>query len=179
MHLIVITRLLDMTVWQPICHQSQDHKNSFTFKYLCIHPVNSARKASTLALWTTRMEAPAPMPLMTYLAKIEDPRRAGYAHRHNLQEMLVIAICAALPDVDSFEDIAFWASQKEAWLRRFLKLENGIPAHDTFNRVFRLLDPKRFEDAFRRWVSGIVPARWRWMARRSVVRAMAPPGPST
>lgn len=104
------------------------------------------------------------MPLMTCLAEIEDPRRAGYAHRHDLQEMLVIAICATLSDVDSFEDIAFWAGQKEAWLKRFLKLENGIPSHDTFNRVFRILDPKTFEDAFRRWVAGIVTAVGRTLA---------------
>lgn len=104
------------------------------------------------------MEACAPMPLMSYLDEIADPRRGGYAHRHDLQEVLVIAICATLSDVDTFEDIAFWATQKEAWLKRFLKLENGIPSHDTFNRVFRLMDPKTFEDAFRRWVSGLVTA---------------------
>jgi predicted transposase YbfD/YdcC len=72
--------------------------------------------------------------------------------------MLVIAICATLSDVDTFEDVAFWATQKEAWLKRFLKLKNGIPSHDTFNRVFRILDPKTFEDAFRCWVSGLVSA---------------------
>ena len=104
------------------------------------------------------MEASAPMPLMSCLADIEDPRRRGYAHRHDLREILVIAICATLSDVDNFEDIAFWASQKEAWLRRFLKLENGIPSHDTINRVFRILDPKTFEQAFRRWAAGIVTA---------------------
>ena len=53
------------------------------------------------------MEASAPMPLMNYLDEIADPRRTGYAHRHDLQEMLVIAICATLSDVDTFEDVAF------------------------------------------------------------------------
>lgn len=80
------------------------------------------------------MEACAPMPLMSYLDDTADPRRAGYVHRHDLQEMLVIAIWATLSDVDTFEDIAFWATQNEAWLKRFLKLE-----HDTLNRLFRLL----------------------------------------
>lgn len=98
------------------------------------------------------------MPLMSYLDEVADPRRTGYAHRHDLQEMLVIAICATLSDVNTFEDMAFWATQKEAWLKRFLRLENGIPSHDTFNRVFRILDPKTFEDVFRRWVSGLVTA---------------------
>lgn len=104
------------------------------------------------------MEAPAPMPLMSCLAQIEDPRRAGYARRHDLQEILAIAICAVLCDMNSFEEMAFWAEHKAAWLKRFLKLEGGIPSHDTFNRVFRILDPRTFEDAFRRWVGGIVPA---------------------
>ncbi len=102
------------------------------------------------------MESPAPMPLMSCPAQIEDPRRAGYAHRHDLQEILAIAVCAVLCDMNSFEDMAFWAEHKVAWLKRFLKLEGGIPSHDTFNRVFRILDPRAFEDAFRRWVGGIV-----------------------
>lgn len=110
------------------------------------------------------MEAFAPMPLMNCLAEIDDPRRSGYAHRHDLQEILVIAICATLSDVNTFEEIAFWASQKEAWLKRFLTLKNGIPSHDTFNRVFRILDPKTFEDAFRHWVYGLLPAIARTLA---------------
>jgi predicted transposase YbfD/YdcC len=104
------------------------------------------------------MEALAPMPLMSCLAQIEDPRRAGYACRHDLQEILAIAVCAVLCDMNSFEDMAFWAEHKTAWLKRFLKLEGDVPSHDTFNRVFRLLDPRSFEAAFRRWVGGLVPA---------------------
>ena len=104
------------------------------------------------------MEPSTPMPLMRYLDEIADPRRTGYAHRHDLQEILVIAICATFSDVDTFEDVAFWATQKEAWLKRFLKLANGLPSHDTSNRVFRILDPKTFENAFRCRVSGLVTA---------------------
>ena len=104
------------------------------------------------------METPAPMPLMSCLAEIDDPRRAGYACRHDLQDILAIAVCAVLCDMNSFEDMAFWAGHKTAWLKRFLKLEGGVPSHDTFNRVFRILDPRAFEEAFRRWVGGLVPA---------------------
>lgn len=43
------------------------------------------------------------------------------------------------------------------WLRGYLKLENGIPSHDTFGRLFGLIDPQEFEAAFRRWVRGVVP----------------------
>ncbi|MBK8317266.1 MAG: transposase family protein [Betaproteobacteria bacterium] len=72
-----------------------------------------------------------------------------------ISEMLVIAIAPRLDD--TFEDVAFWATQKEAWLKRFLTLAMAS-FHDTFNRVFRILNPKTFEDAFRRWVSGLVTA---------------------
>ena len=47
---------------------------------------------------------------------------------------------------------------KQDWLRGFLKLANGIPSEDTFIRVFRLLDPKQFEQAFRDWAGNILPA---------------------
>ena len=63
-----------------------------------------------------------------------------------------------LSDADNFDDIALWGRLKETWLRRFLTLKNGIPSHDTFERVFRVLDPERFEGVFRQWVSGIVTA---------------------
>ena len=104
------------------------------------------------------METPTAMPLMSCLSLVDDPRRAGYARRHDLQEILAMAVCAVLCDMNTFEEIALWAQSKEAWLRRFLKLEGGIPSHDTFNRVFRILNPKSFESAFRRWVGGLVPA---------------------
>ena len=70
----------------------------------------------------------------------------------------MIAICAMLSDADNFEDIALWGRLKEDWLRRFLTLKNGMPSHDTFERVFRILDPERFEEVFRQWVGGIVTA---------------------
>ncbi len=43
-------------------------------------------------------------------------------------------------------------------LRKYLRLEHGIPSHDTFGRLFGLIDPERFEAAFWRWVSSILPA---------------------
>lgn len=64
----------------------------------------------------------------------------------------MITTYALFSEVDGFEDLARWAQVKEAWLRRFLTLRNGIPSADTFARVFRLLDPKSFESAFRAWV---------------------------
>jgi predicted transposase YbfD/YdcC len=95
--------------------------------------------------------------LVEYLSEIED-RRRGNGKRHELVEVLVIALCAIFANVEGFEDMAEWARKKEAWLRGFLVLQNGIPSHDTFNRIFRILDPKQFEQVFRRWVGGVVGA---------------------
>jgi predicted transposase YbfD/YdcC len=96
--------------------------------------------------------------LVDCLSEIDDPRQPSNGTLHDFQEILVIAIAAMLSDCDTVEDIAWWARAKEAWLRRFLVLKNGIPSEDTFLRVFRVLDPKVFEMAFRRWVGGVVGA---------------------
>ena len=96
--------------------------------------------------------------LVDCLSEIDDPRKPSNGTLHDFQEILVIAIAAMLSDCDTVEDIAFWARAKEAWLRRFLVLRNGIPSEDTFLRIFRLLDPKTFETVFRRWVGGVVGA---------------------
>ena len=95
---------------------------------------------------------------MVTLSELEDPRRPSNGTRHDFREILVIAVCAMLSDADSFEDIALWGRLKAGWLGRFLILKNGIPSQYTFLRVFRVLDPKQFESAFRRWVGGIVGA---------------------
>lgn len=95
---------------------------------------------------------------MDCLREVDDPRKPSNGTLHDFQEILVIAIAAMLSDSDTVEDIAFWARKKEAWLRRFLVLKNGIPSEDTFLRIFRVLDPKQFETVFRRWVAGVVGA---------------------
>jgi hypothetical protein len=95
---------------------------------------------------------------MSCLTEIDDPRSPSNGTLHDFREILVMAVAAMLSDCDTVEEIAFWARKKEAWLRQFLVLKNGIPSEDTFLRIFRVLDPKHFEAAFRRWVSGVVGA---------------------
>jgi predicted transposase YbfD/YdcC len=96
--------------------------------------------------------------LMCCLKEVDDPRKPSNGTLHDFVEMLVIAMAAALSDCDTIEDIADWGRTKEPWLRKFLVLKNGIPSEETFLRVFRALDPKQFEAAFRRWVVGVVGA---------------------
>src|SRR3954447_10175320 len=92
--------------------------------------------------------------LIKELASIEDPRCA-WKVEHRLLDILVIAVCAVLGEAEMFEDIALYGRCKEAWLRGFLALPNGIPSHDTFRRVFTLVDPDAFERCFLGWVRAV------------------------
>ena len=92
--------------------------------------------------------------LIAELASIEDPRCA-WKVEHRLLDILVIAVCAVLGEAETFEDIALYGRCKEAWLRGFLALPNGIPSHDTFRRVFMLIDPDAFERSFLAWVRAV------------------------
>ncbi len=82
---------------------------------------------------------------------LEDPR-TGNAALHDFHELLMIALCAVLCGGQGAMDMALFARSKEPFLRRFLKLENGLPSHDTFSRLFRLLDPDQFRAAFQRFM---------------------------
>ena len=84
--------------------------------------------------------------------ELEDPR-TGNAGRHDLTEIMVIALCAVLCGGQYASDMALFAREKEAFLRQFLKLERGLPSHDTFSRVFRLLDPEQFRACFQQFMA--------------------------
>jgi predicted transposase YbfD/YdcC len=84
-------------------------------------------------------------------AELSDPRAANASH--DLTEILFIALAAVLCGAEDCSDMAEFGCAKEALLRQILRLEHGIPSHDTFSRVFRLLDPAAFEAAFRRFTS--------------------------
>ena len=71
---------------------------------------------------------------------------------HSLHEMVVVALCAAICGADSWADVERFGNTKLPWFRRFLKLENGIASHDTFGRVFALLDTSEFLECLQSWV---------------------------
>ena len=83
---------------------------------------------------------------------LKDPR-TGNAGLHDLHELLVIALCTVLSGGQGATHMAAFAVAKEPFLRGFLKPENGLPSHDTFSRLFRLLDPKQFRMVFRRFMA--------------------------
>lgn len=88
---------------------------------------------------------------------IRDPRQARKVD-HNLVELLVVAVCGVLAGADDFVEIEAWGKEKIDWFRQYLRLDHGIPSHDTFGRVFAAIDSEAFAAAFRRWVSSVVPS---------------------
>ena len=95
------------------------------------------------------------MTLTEVFSGLQDPR-TGPAQRHDLREMILMALCAVLCGADNWVDVADWAEDNEDWLHGYLVLARGTPSHDTFSRVFRILDATVFEQCFRGWIAGMV-----------------------
>ncbi len=94
-----------------------------------------------------------------YFRDLPDPRHPAFRDHHLLGDILVIALCAMLSGADSWDDIAEFGHTKEPWLRSLgLPLPNGIPAHDTFNRVFATLNPDAFQNCFTPWINAVCAA---------------------
>ena len=102
------------------------------------------------------METEGKLRLAEVFVSVTDPRQAGKVE-HDLVELLVVAVNAVLVGADTFVEIELWAKEKMDWLRGYLPLAAGIPSHDTFGRLFGLIDPEEFEAAFRRWVGAVLP----------------------
>src|SRR4051794_39788410 len=93
--------------------------------------------------------------LASRFAGLEDPRETRRCD-HRLVDILAIAVCAVVACAEIWEDIELYGRSKRAWLATFLALPNGIPSHDTFRRVFMLIDPDAFERGFAAWVGSLV-----------------------
>jgi predicted transposase YbfD/YdcC len=89
-----------------------------------------------------------------YFADVEDPR-IERTKRHQLIDVITIAICAVICGADSWVAIETYGKTKQQWLQRFLDLSNGIPSHDTFARIFSLLDPQSFQECFVSWIKSV------------------------
>ena len=94
--------------------------------------------------------------LQHYFETISDPREP-WKIDHNLHEIIAMTVCAVVSGCEIWEDIVDFCRVKEAWFKEKLKLElrNGIASHDTFQRVFQLIDPAEFEACFLAWIGAI------------------------
>lgn len=90
------------------------------------------------------------MEWQTFFSGVAD-FRLERGKKHQLIDILVIALCAIVSGADDFEEIAANGKRKESFLRGFLALPNGIPSHDTFNRVFKMMDKDAFAACLYRW----------------------------
>jgi len=86
---------------------------------------------------------------------VRDPR-VDRTKLHKLQDIIVIAICAVICGAETWEEIEQFGKEKREWLESILELPHGIPSHDTFRRVFILMNPQEFEQGFFDWISSLV-----------------------
>jgi len=93
--------------------------------------------------------------MCTFFAVIHDPRRQHPTTLHTLETILTITILATICGAQNWVEIAHWGQAKAAWLAEFLDLPQGIPSHDTFGRVFAVLDPESLQQAFVRWMNAL------------------------
>jgi predicted transposase YbfD/YdcC len=89
-----------------------------------------------------------------HFSNLADPR-IDRTKRHQLLDILVIAICAVVCGADNWEEVQLFGEAKEGWFKTFLDLPNGIPSHDTFWRVFAKLDPEQFQASFVSWIAAV------------------------
>lgn len=89
-----------------------------------------------------------------FFRNLHDPRLTR-RRRHPLINIIVIAICGVICGCDDWQQIAVFGEKRNDWLKQFLDLSNGIPSHDTFERVFDRLSPAAFQRCFRAWTKSL------------------------
>jgi predicted transposase YbfD/YdcC len=95
--------------------------------------------------------------IKNHFRQLKDPRRR-HRRKHVLIDIVVIAICAVICGCNDWQQVATFGRERYEWLKRFLELPNGIPSHDTFERVFDRLDPAAFQVCFRAWMQSLSAA---------------------
>lgn len=89
-----------------------------------------------------------------YFRRLKDPR-LNRRKRHLLLDIIVIAVCGVVCGCNDWQQIVTFGQARHAWLKKFLRLPNGIPSHDTFERVFDRLAPRAFQVCFREWMQAL------------------------
>jgi predicted transposase YbfD/YdcC len=100
------------------------------------------------------MADPVTASIIEHFQTLQDPRIAR-TKKHNLFDILVIAVCTLLTGGEGCQDMELFGRSKHTWLQTFLALPHGIPSHDTFGRVFARLNPRRFQECFLSWTQAV------------------------
>jgi len=100
------------------------------------------------------MDVTANSSFLRFFSELPDPRGVNIIHK--LPDIIVIAVMAVICGADGWAEVAYFGQCKNEWLKTFLELPGGIPSHDTFGRVFALLNPDAFERCFVAWMSTLV-----------------------
>lgn len=98
--------------------------------------------------------ATSTLSIRRYFGRLKDPRIQGRC-RHQLVDILTIAICGVICGCKDWQQVVTWAEKRHDWLKTFLALPEGIPAHDTLERVFERLKPEAFHACFQRWIAAL------------------------
>jgi hypothetical protein len=92
--------------------------------------------------------------VFTTFENLTDPRMER-TRQHELFDLVVVALCGTIAGSNSWADIERFGNERLPWLRKFLRLENGIPSHDTFGRVFARLDPAQLAECIGQWLDEV------------------------
>jgi len=84
-----------------------------------------------------------------------DPRRTSANFRHDLIDIMVLALCGTVCYCETWEELEDFGKEREDWLRKYLSLNNGIPSHDTIARVIARLEPSAFLGCLQQWIDGL------------------------
>ena len=96
---------------------------------------------------------------LQFFSQLQDPRLNNANKKHLLIDIIAITVCAVICGYGTWEEISYYGEEKKSWLKKFLKLPNGIPSHDTFRRIFMILDPKEFNRCFLDWTASFRKSR--------------------
>lgn len=94
--------------------------------------------------------------LISSFEGLNDPR-INRTKLHPLENIIFITVSAVICGFEGWDEIAEFGVLRRQWLERYLDLSNGIPSHDTFNRVFTLIEPSDFEKCFQKWIKDLFP----------------------
>jgi predicted transposase YbfD/YdcC len=102
------------------------------------------------------MERAVGISVKDHFSSLSDPRIL-LKTRHKLVDVVTITLCAVIAGADDWVEIASFGKEKEQWFRTFLELRQGIPSHDTFGRLFSLINPEEFAKCFASWIRSALP----------------------